>query len=245
MASKSLGPCCFTGFKHEGTPTGETKTIGDVKTYIAYPKDNKTPTKAVLLLSDVFGIFINSQLLADDFAANGYLAVLPDLFNGDSMDIGDFEAGKIDIGAWMGRNGNDSVDPKIETLINHLRKDLGVKQVAGAGYCFGGKYVARFLKDGKLDTGYSAHPSFTTDDELAAIKKPYSISAAENDDLFTADLRHKSETILTKTGQLWQINIFSGVSHGYGIRADLTVKQNKYAKEQAFLQALAWYGYTL
>lgn len=110
-----------------------------VKTYIAYPKDNKTPTKAVLLLSDVFGIFINSQLLADDFAANGYLAVLPDLFNGDSMDIGDFEAGKIDIGAWMGRNGNDSVDPKIETLINHLRKDLGVKQVAGAGYCFGGK----------------------------------------------------------------------------------------------------------
>lgn len=71
------------------------------------------------------------------------------------------------------------------------------------------------------------------------------IFGIENDDLFTADLRHKSETILTKTGQLWQINIFSGVSHGYGIRADLSVKQNKYAKEQAFLQALAWYGYTL
>ncbi|KAJ3542812.1 hypothetical protein NM208_g3901 [Fusarium decemcellulare] len=238
MASNPPGACCFTGFKHEGTPAGEFKSIGKVHTYFAYPK-NKTPDKAVILLGDIFGIFVNSQLLADDFAANGYLAVLPDLFEGDQVDIGDFEAGKVDIGAWVSRHGTKVIDAIIDSVINHLRDVLGIKKIAGAGYCFGGKYVVRFLKEGKLDTGYSGHPSFVSDDELATIEKPFSISAAEIDDILTAELRHKSESILGKTGQNWQINLFSGVTHGFTIRSDLSVPHNKFSKEQAFLQALA------
>jgi len=245
MASTSLGPCCFTGFRHESTAAGETRSIGDVRTYFAYPEGGKTPGKAVVVLSDVFGIFINSQLLADDFAANGYLAVLPDLFDGDQMDPGDFDAGKVDISAWLPRHGSDVVDAKVDAVIKHLREDLGVTKIAGAGYCFGGKYVARFLRDGRLDTGYAAHPSLLSDGELAAIEKPFFISAAENDYMFTADLRHKAEGILARTGQPWQLNLFGGVSHGYAIRADLSVRQNKFAKEQAFVQALAWFDYTL
>jgi dienelactone hydrolase len=50
-------------------------------------------------LSDIFGIFPNSQLVADAFAANGSLAVLPDLFNGHQVNIGDYDAKTIDVGA--------------------------------------------------------------------------------------------------------------------------------------------------
>ncbi|KAH8812655.1 dienelactone hydrolase family protein [Xylogone sp. PMI_703] len=245
MVSKSLGPCCFTGFKHEGTPTGEIKPVGNVQTYLAYPTDNKISDTAVLLLTDAFGIGNNSQLLADDFAANGYLTVVPDLFDGDQLNFGDFEAGKINVPEWLSRHGNDVVDPIVNNTIEHLRQTLGIKRIAGAGYCLGGKYVVRFLNDGKLDTGYSGHPSFVSDDELAAIKKPLSVSAAEVDDIFTTDLRHKSESILAETTQPWQIDLFSQVSHGFAIRADLNLAQNKFAKEQAFLQALVWYNHTL
>ncbi|KAF3396167.1 hypothetical protein F1880_007281 [Penicillium rolfsii] len=245
MASNPPGPCCFTGFKHEGNPTGDFKSIGNVRTYFAYPKNNQAPDKAVVIVGDVFGIFTNSQLLADDFAANGYLAVLPDIFNGDQMDIGDFEAGRIDIPEWISRHGTEVTDPIIDAVINHLREDMGVDKIAGAGYCFGGKYVARFLKPGKFDTGYSAHPSFVSDEELAGIEKPFSIASAEIDQIFTRELRHKSEGILAQTGQIYQINLYSGVEHGYAIRADLSKAQNKFAKEQAFLQALAWFAYTL
>ncbi|KAH8807117.1 dienelactone hydrolase family protein [Xylogone sp. PMI_703] len=245
MASNPPGACCFTGFKHEGNPEGEFKSISNVRTYIAYPKDVKVYDNAVLILSDVFGIFTNSQLLADDFAANGYLAILPDLFGGDQMDIGDFDAGRIDIPNWISKHGPDAVDPIVEAIIQYLREDIGVKKVAAAGYCFGGKYVVRFLKDGKVDTGYSGHPSFITEDELAAIQKPFSISAAEIDQIFTRELRHKSEVILENTGQPYQINLFSGVTHGYAIRADLSKLHNNFAKEQAFLQALAWFRFTL
>lgn len=54
-------------------------------------------------------------------------------------------------------------------------------------------------------------------------------------------MRHKSEEILIKTGQPFQINLFSGVEHGFGIRGDPAVKVQKFAKEQAFSQAIAWF----
>lgn len=114
-----------------------------------------------------------------------------------------------------------------------------------------------------LDAGFAAHPSLVTKEELAAIEKPLSIAAAgmcdhcprvwtkltafflEVDQVFTTELRHASEEILIKTGQPYQLNLFGGVSHGFGVRGDVTKKEGKYAKEQAFLQAVAWFKYFL
>lgn len=86
-----------------------------------------------------------------------------------------------------------------------------------------------------------AHPTFVDEDELAAISGPLSIAAAETDTIFPAEKRHKSEEILQKTGQPYQINLFSGVEHGFAVRCDVSVKLQKFAKEQAFLQAVTWF----
>lgn len=134
---------------------------------------------------------------------------------------------------------------------------------------FSPQYVARFLKEGQVDVGYTAHPSFVTHEELGAIKGPFSIAAAgtcirpqqanlvfavneltretcvvpsETDNIFTTELRHESEGILIKTGQPWQINLFSGVQHGFAVRGDLSDVRVKYGKEQAFAQAVAWFN---
>ena len=72
----------------------------------------------------------------------------------------------------------ERVDPVIEAVLKEMRGPMGCKRIGGVGYCFGGKYVARFLKPGKLDAGYTAHPSFMTPDELKGITGPLSIAAA-------------------------------------------------------------------
>jgi len=71
-----------------------------------------------------------------------------------------------------------TVDPKIEKVIKHLRGELGVKKLGGVGYCFGGKYVCRWLKPGSFDAGFTAHPSFVETEELKGITGPLSIAAA-------------------------------------------------------------------
>ncbi|GFF57304.1 protein AIM2 [Aspergillus udagawae] len=246
MAYSLSGSCCFTGFLHDGELKGEMKQINNIRAYIAHPEGDEKPNKAVILLSDIFGIFPNSQLVADAFAANGYLAVLPDLFNGDQVNIGDYDAKTtIDVGAWLSRHTVNDVAPIVEATIEHLRTVLHVQKVAAAGYCFGGKYVVRYLKVGQLDSGYIAHPSFVTKEESGAIQRPLSISAAEHDAIFTTANRHASEETLIGTGQEFQNNLFSGVSHRFAIRGDLSQPRIRFSKERAFAQAVAWFNHTL
>ncbi len=92
------------------------------------------------------------------------------------------------------------VDPVIEACLKEMKK-LGCRKIGRTGYCFGAKYVVRYLKPGKIDIGYLAHPSFVDAAELGAIKGPLSIAASEEDSMFTPDKRHESEEILGKVGQ--------------------------------------------
>jgi dienelactone hydrolase len=67
------------------------------------------------------------------------------------------------------------------------------------------------------------------------------ISAAETDAIFPAEKRHKSEEILAQTKQPYQINLFAATEHGFAVRGDPKIKLQKFAKEQAFLQAVTWF----
>jgi len=102
------------------------------------------------------------------------------------------------------------------------------------------QYVVRHSKSG-IDAGFLAHPSFVEEEELAAFKAPLAIAAAETDSIFTTEKRHQSEVILKEAGHPYQINLYGGVSHGFAVRCDLSKKIEKYAKEQAFLQAVTWF----
>ena len=113
-------------------------------------------------------------------------------------------------------------------------------KIGAVGYCFGAKYVVRHYKDG-IDVGYLAHPSFVERDELAAITGPVSIAAAETDSIFPTEKRHESEEILKNTKLPFQINLYSGVEHGFAVRGDVTNKAQKFAKEAAFYQAVSWF----
>eukprot|EP01099_Mayorella_cantabrigiensis_P005619 TRINITY_DN4564_c0_g1_i1.p1 TRINITY_DN4564_c0_g1~~TRINITY_DN4564_c0_g1_i1.p1 ORF type:complete len:255 (-),score=42.58 TRINITY_DN4564_c0_g1_i1:204-968(-) len=249
MASNPPGACCYKGVKHEGEATGEFVTIGDFEAYVSWPEDKSTEN-AILLITDVIGHrFINAQLIADQFAANGYFVLTPDLFDKDPITLNRPDG--FDIMKWL--NGEyhpqkkahlpPTVDPIIDASIVELRTKYNAKKIGAVGYCFGGKYVIRHLRPeaGKIDVGYTAHPSFVEADELKDIKGPLAISAAETDHIFPTEKRHESEAILKDTGLPYQINLYSGVEHGFAVRADLSNPVTKYAKESAFIQALQWF----
>lgn len=247
MASNPPSTCCTIGVKHEGEPTGKTFKIGSIEAYEAKPTGKIIhKDTAILYLPDVISIWQNSKLMADQFAANGYYTLIVDLFNGDPMSVNMPEG--FDFMSWLtkGTTGDnphtkEAVDPIVEKSIAYLREQ-GYRKIGAVGYCFGAKYVCRFMTGGKgIDVGYVAHPSFVDEEELAAITGPLSISAAETDDIFPAEKRHKSEVILKETKLPYQINLFSSVTHGFSVRCDTSKKHEKFAKEQAFLQAVTWF----
>ncbi|KAK7509960.1 dienelactone hydrolase [Phyllosticta citriasiana] len=239
MASNPPGKCCTVAVKHDGKPTGSIEKVGGIESYVAYPADKSTEN-AVLILTDIFGHeFVNSQLIADQYAANGYYTVVPDLFNKDPVPAQMPEG--FNLMGWLQNHLVQHVEPIVQSVVQGLRSEKGTKRVGGVGYCFGAKYVVRALKPGNIDVGYVAHPSFVDADELKAINGPLSIAAAETDDIFPAPKRRESEDILVDIKATYQMNLFSGVEHGFAVRGDVSKKHVKFAKEQAFYQAVAWF----
>ncbi|KAJ5168623.1 uncharacterized protein N7482_004217 [Penicillium canariense] len=247
MASNEMSSCCIIGSIHEGQARGEIKDIGAISAYFANPSNGSTEN-AVLILTDVIGHrLINAQLIADQFAAKGYFVVMPDLFNGDTVPINRPEG--FDIMDWVKSHLPPQTEPIIDIVLTEMRESFGCKRIGGVGYCYGGKYVCRYLRPGKLDVGFTAHPTMVEAGELKGIEGPLSIAAAgEYPILFFFDFatkRHESEQILDKLDVPYQINLFSDVDHGFAVRCDLSKPRQKFAKEQALSQAMAWFDHYL
>jgi dienelactone hydrolase len=278
MSSNPPSKCCTIGVRHSGESTGELKFIGESKqsqllqsisipsthkriaeAYFAYPPDKST-TNAILLITDVIGHkYINVQLIADQYAANGYFVVMPDLFHGDPVKLNPPEG--FQVMEWLKGHPTGVVAPIVDACIKEMRGNLGVKNLGAVGYCFGAKYVARFLNKGQIDAGFVAHPSFVDDEEIKGMEGPFSIAAAgmfypyrsvceaaanfvdftETDHIFPTEKRRHTEELLLKMDIPWQINLYSDTEHGFAVRADLSKPAVKFAKEQAFLQAVHWF----
>jgi dienelactone hydrolase len=125
------------------------------------------------------------------------------------------------------------VEPIVEKVLGQIKGDLAPTSIGAVGYCFGAKYVVRLLGQKKIDAGAIAHPSFVTDEEVVKETLPLIISAAQTDPIFPLENRVKAEEILTKNGAIYEINVYSGVVHGFACRVDPTIAIAKYAKERA------------
>lgn len=102
---------------------------------------------------------------------------MPDLFAGDAISVEEQEAG-LNLTEWRALHPSEEIDRIINTTIAYIRNELNISKIGGVGYCFGGKYVPRFLTEGGgIDVGFIAHPSSLTEGEIAGVKGPISIAA--------------------------------------------------------------------
>lgn len=88
-------------------------------------------------MSDIFGLFDNNLLLADEFAKSGYLTIVPDLFNGDQVPADALESGKFDLQSWLPKHVPNVTDPIVSSTLKHIREALKIESVGAVGYCYG------------------------------------------------------------------------------------------------------------
>ncbi len=119
--------------------------------------------------------------------------MMPDLFNGDNVPF-NFDGASFDFPSWIKKHPSEEVTGIVENVLAQIKSEFSMcpvphalnplthflepKKIAAVGYCFGAKYVVQLLAKPSIDSGFGAHPSFVTLEEVAAIKGPYSIAAA-------------------------------------------------------------------
>ena len=181
-------------------------------------------------------------------ARAGYFVVIPDVFRGNpAPDFFSFpeEHKKFDVPAWLAwlaKHPVTTVDSVIEAVVKELRANKGVKRIGSVGYCIGGKYVVRFLAEGRgVDAGFIAHPSLMEAREVKEIVNPLSIAAPEMDSIFPAEKRRETEDILFEKKVPYQVCLYGDSEHGFAVRANLKDRKQKFVKESAYIQAVRWF----
>lgn len=236
MASNPPGACCLKRTLHEGDLIGTTVDIFGLPVYQVGKEHGND--RILVILTDIYGFdFKNTRLLADQFSRSGYHVLVPDILKGNPATPG------IDLPEWLKSHTAEITSPITEGFVSKVKTELKPKSLVGIGYCFGAKYLVQLIgKDAIFDAGAIAHPSFVTIEEVEAITKPILISAAEIDPIFTVELRHETEKVLVEGKKTFQIDLFSGVSHGFTSRGDISIPQVKYAKEKAFKDQVEWFN---
>ncbi len=130
---------------------------GQIPAYLARPAT--APKAAIIVIPEIFGVNPGIRQKCDKWAAEGYLAVAPDIFwrFAPGVELNpDVEAELQEAFGYFGQYDPDKGVYDIEATIKWLRATQGVSKVGCAGYCLGGRmaYLAAARTDIDASVGY-------------------------------------------------------------------------------------------
>jgi len=236
---------CISGARHEGTPEGTYEEINGIKTYVATPKTDYPKDKAVLYVTDVFGLELpNNRLLPDDFARNGFKVYVPELFEGDAVSEDAFYPGSsFDLKKWIPNHTPEHTGKRVRKVIDGL-KEQGVTIYGATGYCYGARLVFDLAFDNVIQAAVVAHPSLLKPEDLDTyVQKSTAallINSCEFDDAFPLSFAQTADEKFANFAPGYRRTHYEGVHHGFAARGDLSNATVKAAKEGAFKGSVEW-----
>ena len=192
--------------------SGETITIrsregGEFACYLATPRaDAQVP--AVVLASTVRGVDADLRAIADEFAANGFIAAAPDLF-WRSIPPSPSRLEQIRCGE------GDMAD-----ALAHLGTVGSFNgRAAVMGFCYGGPYAILGTKRLGYAAGISCHGTQMLDyiHELEGVVSPVCVIWGDRDHLAPPEVLDAYRDVAGRLKNV-EAHIFPGVLHGYMMR---------------------------
>jgi carboxymethylenebutenolidase len=111
---------------------------GPMNVYRVRPRVGPHPRCAVIVLQEAFGVNGHIQDVARRIAAEGYVAVAPDLFH--RTGIGEVDYADRDTAIRLiGSIGPDQIDTDLAPVLTYLQNEEKASQIGVVGFCFGGR----------------------------------------------------------------------------------------------------------
>ncbi|KIJ09628.1 hypothetical protein PAXINDRAFT_172426 [Paxillus involutus ATCC 200175] len=227
------GACCFTGVQHSGTPVGRVEDLGGLSTYISEPPAAVvagTHKKVILFLADIYGpLFINNQLLQDYFASSGFVVLGPDYFFGDA--VPNHPPGR-DRNAWL-QSVQAPANEAFPKWLDAVKAIYGTENTkyCAVGYCFGAPFVMNLAGDGFI----------VAESHFEKLDRPLLLSCSEEDFTFPLEARRRAEDIMVAKKSTYHFQVFSGVKHGFAVRGNPDIPQERWSKEESARGIKEWF----
>jgi carboxymethylenebutenolidase len=182
---------------------------GIAEGYLAKPASGKGP--GVIVIQEWWGLNDNIKGIADRFAAEGYLALAPDLYHGKVTAEPD-EAGKIMMELKMEEAAKE-LSGAYDFLRDHAN---GTGKVGSVGFCMGGR-LSLFISTLKpIDATVIYYGVMMGEQpDITKLQGPLLGHYAENDGWIPVTAVRDLEKKIQDAGKQAQFHVYPGTDHGF------------------------------
>lgn len=234
----------------DATPRhGEYATValsggGNLRAWVSYP-ERKDTAPVVIVIHEIYGLSDWIRGVADQLAADGYIAIAPDLLTGKGPNGGgtDAFASRDDVVAGVRGLTPDEVTTKLDAV-----RAFGMKlpasngKTATVGYCWGGStsfsYATRQPDLHAAVVYYGGSPADGS--ALASVKAPVLGLYGEDDARVNATVAPAAAE-MKKLGKVFETHTYTGAGHGFLRAQSGREGANRKATEEAWPTMLAFF----
>jgi carboxymethylenebutenolidase len=179
-----------------------------------------TPAPVVVVIQEIFGVTAGIRQIADEMAAQGYIAVAPDLFWRFAPGILLSEHSEADWKTavdYYSRIDLDKAEADVEATIAAARALPGASGKVGVmGYCFGGLLTFLTATRGKVDAAVEYYGGRTEEfvERGRNIAAPLLMHLAGEDEFMSKEAKAKIQQVLAPNPHV-EIHIYDGRNHAF------------------------------
>jgi carboxymethylenebutenolidase len=213
-----------------------------IRTFVVYP-ERKDKTGVVVIIHEIFGLSDWIRGVADQLAAEGFIAVAPDLVSGLGPNGGGTEsaASRDSVVAMVRALTPDMYDARFAAVRDYALKIPAANgKFATIGFCWGGG--KSFLAAASAPTPaasvvyYGVSPDSAT---LPMVKAPVQAHYGGDDARVDATIP-PAQTALKALKRTYDVHVYDGAGHGFLRQQDGRDGANMKATEQAWPQTIAF-----
>ena len=190
---------------------------GTIPLYVARPQGEAKA--AIIVIQEIFGVNPGIRKKADDWAANGYLAVAPDVFwrqkPGIDLDSDVPEQFQEAVDFMMKHDLDEGIKD-IEAVIHWIRRDQNIAKVGIVGFCMGGTiaYMAATRTDVDASVAYYGGGIPGMLGESHAIARPLMLHIPMADGFVQPDAQKAMHDALDGNDHC-TLHDYEGLDHGF------------------------------
>lgn len=187
-----------------------------VRAWIVYP-ERSTKAPVVVVIHEIFGVSNWIRSVTDQLAADGFIAIAPDLLTKFNLpNTANGEPNPDSVRARIGQIKPEQYQPQIRAVAEYaMNLPAAAKKYGVVGYCWGGAAVfahaAHYPDVNAVVSYYGTTPSPA---DLARVKAPVLGLYGENDERVNSTIA-RADSAAKANGFVYEHHKFTGAGHGF------------------------------
>jgi carboxymethylenebutenolidase len=226
--------------RHAEWVTVKTGPNDSVRAWLVYP-ERRDNAPVVVVIHEIFGLSNWVRGVADQLAADGFIAIAPDLLT--MRNLPQTAAGEPEgsaASAVIGSPGDPEHQRKARLVAEYAMKlPAAAKKYGIVGYCWGGGFVWQHaIRYPDVAAGVSYYGPVPNSDQFATIKAPI-LGLYGSDDARVNVNIPRADSAMKALGKKFEHTMFEGARHGFLRAQDLPA--NLEASKKAWPMTTAWF----